>query len=574
MFWNRLSDTCDVAEILYWNRNLVPTFFEEVLARRGFYKLLPAFFHGLSKVPTWLHEHGFESDSPVIKMYEEEMVDCFNESVLIPICHGIETDLRLRTHAHLHVDDRDPFRMPWRDYSYFLTLAPTFLFDRVIYVKTAVEQYLTASFHKHNALALHDWQSYTRMRCMARERYNLQIMDSRLPSGALEQDMDILEIVKNLKDFTAEFNYDLNRQCFVQKQSRSGHLIVFGVKQVANSIRMHGIGLCNTLIDLSYQFLKKCFVDFSQFLYDDHIKSRLMRDARFYRDEALNLNQRFPYERADEFHKAFQKMSAGSDSLLDELRSLVTVIGNIVGLIRSLKTARYELSLTMSGFVPLMMDVPHGLLDMTSSTKQEFREALECLDEAIKMTESGFEDSASYLTTIVEAFRTSLIDDKQSHLKYFYIALPALTLNFVETIITLKEDVDRKRYLDPLTMDKCSITFAQDGFVLGLSYILALLNQVDAFDSLHWFESVYLRHQVRPTTAPPTKSPSQSPLLSRFSLRRSSSMAGMRSPTPKPKDEGISSERMSQLITREFEMMECYLKSTRMLFSETESRQK
>lgn len=44
----------------------------------------------------------------------------------------------------------------------------------------------------------------------------------------------------------------------------------------------------NTLIfvqvNFTYQFLQKKFYIFSQFMYDEHIKSRLIKDIRFFRE--------------------------------------------------------------------------------------------------------------------------------------------------------------------------------------------------------------------------------------------------------------------------------------------------
>ena len=49
------------------------------------------------------------------------------------------------------------------------------------------------------------------------------------------------------------------------------------------------------------QFLRQKLYIFSQFLFDDHIKSRLLKDVRFYKREATN--NRFPFERASAFMK-------------------------------------------------------------------------------------------------------------------------------------------------------------------------------------------------------------------------------------------------------------------------------
>lgn len=52
-----------------------------------------------------------------------------------------------------------------------------------------------------------------------------------------------------------------------------------------------------------YQYLQQKFFIFSQFLYDEHIKSRLLKDIRFYKEKRDELNNQFPFEKADKFNK-------------------------------------------------------------------------------------------------------------------------------------------------------------------------------------------------------------------------------------------------------------------------------
>ena len=60
-------------------------------------------------------------------------------------------------------------------------------------------------------------------------------------------------------------------------------VLYFYPRHIANSIRTHGTGIMNTTVNFSYQFLKKKFGIFSQFLFDDQIKSRLAKDARAFK---------------------------------------------------------------------------------------------------------------------------------------------------------------------------------------------------------------------------------------------------------------------------------------------------
>jgi WASH complex subunit 7 len=109
--------------------------------------------------------------------------------------------------------------------------------------------------------------------------------------------LDVLEIMRNIKVFVETYLYNLNNQIFVQRQSPNKFLQTINIRHVSNSIRTHGTGIMNTTVNFTYQFLLKKFKVFSQFLYDDHIKSRLIKDIRYFKDNRGQFDQLFPYER-------------------------------------------------------------------------------------------------------------------------------------------------------------------------------------------------------------------------------------------------------------------------------------
>lgn len=138
-------------------------------------------------------------------------------------------------------------------------------------------------------------QTYGEMRNLAMEKYRIPLAEIELPGQTLEQGLDVLEIMRNIHIFVARYNYNLNTQCFIEKSLNAKdrkHLNTISIRHVANSIRTHGTGITHTTINFVYQYLAQRFQVFSQFLYDDHIKSMLIKEGRTFSAISASPNSR------------------------------------------------------------------------------------------------------------------------------------------------------------------------------------------------------------------------------------------------------------------------------------------
>jgi WASH complex subunit 7 len=75
-------------------------------------------------------------------------------------------------------------------------------------------------------------------------------------------------------------------------------------------------------------------------------------------------------------------------------------------------------------------------------------------------------------------------NEKFGHLRNFFIIIPPLCINYVEYLIASRLRLTKRIQNDD------ELTFVDDGFSLGIAYVLTLLNQVYFFSSLNWFKSM------------------------------------------------------------------------------------
>ena len=120
-------------------------------------------------------------------------------------------------------------------------------------------------------------------------------------------------------------------------------------------------------------------------------------------------------------------------------------------------------------------------------------EAAGNLDDVIRNLYEHFSGGESghgidYFKILVDVFKKVMVNDTNTHLHSFFQILPALTVNFVETNLQAKDLMYKNNR-------KKECYFSDDGFAIGVAYILAILDQGKQFDSLHWFETVTLKHR-------------------------------------------------------------------------------
>ncbi|OQS00393.1 hypothetical protein THRCLA_05958, partial [Thraustotheca clavata] len=499
-FQRKIRLACDCS-FLYWSRELLHLFVQDIYFMPEQASRLQYVIGGFLDAMKALQGAQHEVDTTgYVEAYAKFVEDVVEEELVGPLCMDIENDLRLHIHS-IHLDHMQaPNPLTHTDFKvlhYFMDLRPLRLWGKQLDLRDRVTHYLESTFYNLTTVALHDWKTYGEMRQLANDKYGLQLAENHLPMGSLDQGLDILQIMRNIHIFVARYNYNLNQQFFLERRSDKGsrHLNGISIHSIASSIRTHGMGIMNTTVNFTYQFLAKKMDIFSQFLYDDYIKSFLKREQRWYKQhkDDPEVDHKYLYTRAFDFNKEVRQLGVSDTgkTFLDQYRILITEIGNALGYVRMVRSAGMNYCSNAIKFVPDLnkrnFEFAPCVQDPVLS--KETVVAAQNLDTALFNLSKNFSEDNNYFKVLVQVFQEAISPAEQKHLSLFYQIIPALTINFIETSVQAKDLMYKN------TRRRESY-FTDDGFAIGVAYFLAMLNQGDDFDALHWFEEVERKYEA------------------------------------------------------------------------------
>ena len=425
-----------------------------------------------------------KDDHELYLKFEKYFNDLIRENFISPILSQIEEELRFHTHEHLSVSERNPFKKKLSDFDKFLTIPPFRIMTRFIDIQYEASYYFSKIFYKETTVAPQVWETYSEMANMAHDLYGISILDCHIPGSMVQQDIDVLEIMRNISLFVACYNYDLNSQIFVQRAEDSHYISIVGIPHIFSSYRCHGIGIMNTTVDFTYRFLRMKFNLFSRFLFDENVKSKLINDISWFEGHKDEEGGLFPYSRAEKFVIDMKRFAENAQSLspLDKFRILITEIGNALGFVRMVKSGGIRYLNKANGFV-YDEDQNFSFYEFAKEVQlpQATMDATEKLDSIVGKLKELFNSDESFFKMLVDVFSGPFRNKNASHLQNFYAIIPALTLSYIEHILQLKDNAQKQNK---------NSSFSDDGFPLGVAYILKLLDQDELFDTLHWFDSL------------------------------------------------------------------------------------
>lgn len=340
---------------LFWHQNLIAPYFkqlENTLDQSKVNLILK------SSVDCMTEESLQSLDN--VKSFHPMVEKEFNENVIKKLCNTIEINLRLDFHSNLQVEKFNCFendggsKISIEDNRSLVKLPTQVLNNAYVSIQNDVEFYLSKMFYNLITISLKDWQSYEQMRNLAERKYEIETVEDHLPSQTLDHGIDVLQIMRNIHLFVSHFNYNLNNQIFVEGTSSNQTLHTIGIKNIANSLQTNGVGIVNTTINFVYQFLRKKFLIFSQFIYDERIKSRLAKEMKSFREKGAEKGDKnsemYNFNQAHAFNRDIKKLD--NQTLLDKIRQTVTEIGNTMAYVRMIKSGICHVNSNSISYIP------------------------------------------------------------------------------------------------------------------------------------------------------------------------------------------------------------------------------
>lgn len=471
--------------------------------------LLAAFSDGI-RLCDYISHVGHEVKEKYLSNYRLFFKTTITKIIISPLCQEIETDLRLHVHTkHLdHMQAINPKTENLRPIRCFLDLPPLKFLGQYFDIKREITHYLDMNFYNLTTVALHDWRMYAEMRSVALEKYDIKLMNNFLPMGSLDQGLDVLQIMRNIHIFVSRFTYNMNMQQFIEYRpdKNSKHINTIKIQSIAASIRQHGLGVLNTTVNFTYQFLITKFNIFNQFLQDDYIRAHLSREHRWFKKHRNDpeVNNCYPYDRALKFARDIRKLGVNENgkSFLDLFRITISEIGNALGYVRMVRSASMYYCSEAVKYLPELDDIisfkehagsspsgsgGEGETHGAGFTEETVRAGAN-LDEVISTLIKNFGEGSDYFKVLVNVFQNVLLSDSHDHLKTFYIIVPALGISWIDASLQAKDNMYKAARGTTKEM-----YFTDDGFAMGITYCLAILKQTRKYEALHWVDTVRLK---------------------------------------------------------------------------------
>ena len=508
-----INCSCDTS-FLYFYPSIIEISLENIF--NEYPKRIYFFAMAVNEMEKPLNYIKFLDNNEMLLKQRKIIKEKFEQYFLNKISRDIEIDLRKQIHSLL-IKALNIQEATEKNFSNYLTIENFQLFDEIINVKRYIEEYFNITFYKMTTLNINDWKTYQQMRNLAKSKYNLNLHEIFLPSQSLEQGKDILDIIRNFVPFVKKYNHNMHNQNFIEISNDSANINIIGINQILYSIYTHGSGIVNSIINKCFQFISKLIQKLIAVISDEYINSVLREERDFWNENKNEINFNYPLEKAEQTRFKIKAVSEDYKvGFIEQLIKVITQIGNGIGLARIIRSALMEYNsqnvnlITTSNienFKKLSSEIELNLnnnindptnqnnnnnnisQNMLSNTQSSLNETNKSFCETVNNLKETGDNNINYLNILVNAFGDALTPEKIKDIELFVFLFPSITITFIEKLIVAKDNIQKKN------KEEGEAFFSDDGFIIGICYLLKVFRIDHLFDSLNWFTSVISYYQ-------------------------------------------------------------------------------
>ena len=497
---------CTDCSFLYLYQTIIPSSYKYIYSDRP--KRLYYFMMAVNDIEKPLYYNKYKENDGIemIKLLRKISFETFEGYFLKRLAKEIEDDLRQVVHSSF-IEGLES--APYSDVNFntYLNIKNFKFFDKVICIRRYIEEHLNMNFYKLTTLNLNNAQTYQKMRVLAKHKYGLNLHEVILPNQNLEQGKDILDIIRNLSKFVKSYTHNMHSQIFIEINNESSYINIIGVQQIINSLYTHGKGIINSLINKAFGYISKSIRALLGILFDDYILSLLKDEKTFWDQNKATIKYNYPLERAMSLRQKI--INLDENKVVNNIAKciqFVTQIGNAVALSRCIRTALMDYNsqnvnlltsynindfnnlvqqlLLQETSDPVNPNVNNISPNMLSNTQNSLNDSNKIFCDTVNSLKQTGENEINYLKILITSFQGTLSPEKVPDIDLFAFLLPPLTITFIDNAINARDNLLKKNKSEEMAY------FSDDGFMMGVCYLLKLFSADKKFESLSWFPSV------------------------------------------------------------------------------------
>lgn len=202
-------------DYFYKIRKYASMFFKLILQQKTSFHFMKYLFRVLEDSRRLLNKVAYlEKKDQLMTQYKKEIMSMFVKEIIDPIVNKVSNSLSLKIHTY-YIDKiraENPYEEEYLDIKNIVSCDSLFLFGERINIKAMIEEKMIKQFYDISAFNPNDWQTYEDMKTLAFNLFGLELQDNLLPPQKLEQGMDIIAIVKKLRDFIPNYHFSIHTQ--------------------------------------------------------------------------------------------------------------------------------------------------------------------------------------------------------------------------------------------------------------------------------------------------------------------------------------------------------------------------